>query len=94
MEWLTLTHRLTSRRTVVLQLSEKNWASLYVRSTHAWDRGRILLRLEGMRLVDRPEPIVAAYEKTLLDASWSEPSLLRTRIEPHWIPLQFRIVDV
>ena len=93
MEWLTLTHELTSRRVVVLQLAEKNRASLYVRSTKGENRGKVLLRIEDMRLMNKPSAIVAAYEKTLSEAGHSEAAELRAAIERHWKPIWIQVVD-
>jgi hypothetical protein len=51
--------------------SPVNRASVYVRSLRVRDRGRVLLRLEELRVVNQPRRIVEAYEQTIdqLDAA-------------------------
>lgn len=84
-EWITISCEAASRVAAVLQLWEKNRASLYLRSTKAKDRGKILARIEDMTLIDNGPWIVTAFERTIsiaagytegaeleLDSTWDE----------------------
>lgn len=72
-EWLTLAFECASRISVVLQLSEKNRANIFVRSNRGKDRGKILARIEDMTVIDNGRWIVSALEDTIsLAAQYEE----------------------
>jgi hypothetical protein len=64
-EWFSAVYESASRRTAVLQLTEKNRAHLFIRSTRGKDRGRILFRIEDMILVDNAALLLTAFEQTI-----------------------------
>ena len=64
-EWLTILYRASNSPAIMLQLVEGGKVSLYLRSTGSRDRGKVLLRLEGMRTVINPDVMLSVFEWTL-----------------------------
>jgi hypothetical protein len=58
------------RPSVILEMNAKNRLSLYLRSTWNRQRGKVLVRLDDVRVVDNPVRIVETFEWTL-DAAWN-----------------------
>jgi hypothetical protein len=55
----------SARRILVLQFQPARRASLWVQSSGNRDRGKVLLRIEGMRLAGRPARLVELYQQTV-----------------------------
>lgn len=66
-EWLTITYRSRSVPTLILQLWEGNRASFFVRSNQSKGRGKVLIRLENLVLVDNGPRLVSVFEQTIQD---------------------------
>jgi hypothetical protein len=80
---------------IALELVPRNRAYVYVRSGLKEDRGRTLLRVENLRLIDNPALLVGTFEWTL-EAVWQlgrsgDPALL-CAIEQRWRGISARIV--
>lgn len=63
-------------RRVILQLVGQNKGHLYVRSTRNRERGKVLLRLANLWLIDHPEKIVKAFELTVTEVGVDDTTLL------------------
>lgn len=66
-EWITVSFDPILGPSIVLQLWEANGASLFVRSTNNQNRGKILLRMENLRLIDNAAKLVAVFETTIAE---------------------------
>jgi len=64
-EWMTIVFSAPGSPSVVLQLIEGNRANLYVRSTSNRARAKILIRMEGLMMLDNPVRVVETFEWTL-----------------------------
>ena len=64
-EWLTVVYESPRRLVLVLQLMEGNRAHLFVRSNRARDRGKILVRMEDLYLVDNGTLLTEAVDATI-----------------------------
>jgi hypothetical protein len=68
-----------------------NSANVYVQSLSNRSRNKILVRMEGLRLVRHPRRIVAAFEETASDACHeADGEDLRTAVESRWMGLALR----
>ena len=91
MEWLTLRLQVASRRVVVLQLGERNWSNLYIRSNASADRGKILARLEDMRLLDKGDAIVRSFEATVSAVAGAGADWTAGDIDAIWRPVRLAV---
>jgi hypothetical protein len=85
-EWLTIVFSAPSSPSVILQLTEGNRVNLYVRSTVGRSRGRVLVRVEDLVMINSPTRIVDAFEWTLSAAHELRDAGDETRkmIEARW----------
>lgn len=65
-EWITFTLRSRVAPTLILQLSERNRASVFVRSQRNADRGKVFFRLEDLLLMDDGPRLVSVFEESHL----------------------------
>jgi hypothetical protein len=63
-DWLTIKFYSFGGHYLILQFVEDNRLSLFVRSSRRRDRGKILLALEDIILIDNSKLIVEAFEST------------------------------
>lgn len=82
-------------RRITLQVVEGNRGHLFVQSTRAANRGKLLLRIDDMRLLDQPRKIVTAYESTMSEAHHTRTDFEAAcqRITSEWRKLSLELVD-
>ncbi len=91
MEWMTLSLEVPTRRVVVLQLGERNWSNVYIRSNASADRGKILARLEDLRLLDTGDAIVHSFEATVSAVSPTGANWTAEDIDAIWQPVTLTV---
>lgn len=91
-EWFTAVWWFASYPTVKLQLVEGGEIGLWLISRRAKDRGRVILRLEGMRALPNDEAIVAAFECIISD-SRGEDSERMEDIKRSWSEVTISALD-
>ena len=64
-EWVRFIHRGASRPFLVVEFLEGGTANIYVRSPSKPNKGKVLFRLEGLRLWENAKAILDAFEATL-----------------------------
>ena len=64
-EWLSAHYSCFSLPCVIAQFVEGNRMSLFIRSNTRRNRGKILLAMENVFVVDNPELLVEAFEWTI-----------------------------
>src|SRR5688572_27098063 len=64
-EWLTIIFSAFNNPVLILELTEGRWISFYVRSNKNADRGKVLLRIEDLRVVNNAALIVSTFEWTI-----------------------------
>ena len=90
--WLEVVLVTTSRFSVCIVLKEQNRANLFIRSARAANRGRVLLRVEDLRVSSNGAAIVAAFEETVaLAHDLDSAPDAAARIEALWNSMHFRI---
>lgn len=72
-----------SRRSLILEVSTENRGAVYVRSTAGRDRGKVLFRREGVRLVGNAHAIVDAFEASIL-AVCTQPDVFEESLDKSW----------
>jgi hypothetical protein len=98
-DWEELTIAYESYRGLVLiaQFLDGNRANLYLRSNRRQDRGKVLFRAEGMRLVNNGPGIIAAFEqstgatRTLRDLDAIDE--MRENVDKLWSRLNMSVVS-
>jgi hypothetical protein len=96
-EWLTLVYSSFNHPSLILELTEGNKANFYIRSNQPKSRGKVLLRLEDLRLVDNPSRLVEIFEWTIsgsrrLEDDTGSCTAVRDSILQRWLRLSVRIV--
>ena len=92
-EWLSLWMMGHGRHpTLALHFWDGNLARLFIRSAGSADRGKVLLRIDDMVLVDDAPAIVAAFEHTRLLAHFFHEDGKPDEIRETWLGLT-RAVD-
>ena len=92
-EWLTINYWTASHPSLILQLSEGGWTDFFARSQRGADRGKVLIRIEGLRIVSNAALIVSTFEWTMSKArneNQDDLSLWK-EIEEKWRKLSIRI---
>jgi hypothetical protein len=72
-EWLSLTVHAFVGNYCIVQFVEDNRVSIYIRSSKRRDRGKILLAMEDIKLIDNAPAIVDAVEATITHSKWHRP---------------------
>jgi hypothetical protein len=80
---------------LIVEALERNRLNLYLRRTWSARRGKMLLRIEDLRVVDNPRRIVEAFEWTLAATYRSDPldgfdETVVPEIEERWRLLALR----
>lgn len=68
-----LVHTASGAPVVVLALASGRRANVYLRSSHPAHRGKVLVQVEGLRIVDNVKRLLAAFEWTIAAARRLEP---------------------
>ena len=92
-EWLTINYWISSHPSLILRLSEGGGIDFFARSQRGADRGKVLIRIEGLRIVSNAALIVSTFEWTMSKArneSQADLSLWK-EIEENWRKLSIRI---
>jgi hypothetical protein len=89
-EWLRLMFRRASGPHVVVELMSDHVAQVYVRSARKADRGKVLFRLEEIRLPANAERIVEAAIATFQAADYSYAN--HDQLREYWISISCRVV--
>lgn len=81
-EWLRIVFRRASGPFVIVELLENRRGNVYGRSNRKPDRGKVLLRLEQVALLNKPQEVVDVAVRTCTDAAYSAES--SERVLEHW----------
>jgi hypothetical protein len=96
-EWLSVYFAPLVGNYAIFQFSEDNRVSIYIRKSGRRLRGKVLLAIEDIRLVDNPKAIVGAMETTItqswrLDTASEEENAVET-IRRAWADASLRIAE-
>jgi hypothetical protein len=92
-EWLTVIYWSFNQPSLNLQLSEGGWINFSVRSQRNANRGKVLIRLEDLRIVSNAALIVSTFEWTISKTYYDDQVDLSgwKEIEERWRKLSIRI---
>ena len=68
LEWIEIRYSSFNRPVLILQIDEEHRVCFYLRSNEAHNRGKVLFRLEDVRLVDNPSVVVECFEATIAES--------------------------
>jgi hypothetical protein len=94
-EWLTVNITPVVGHYTVFQFTEDNLGSLYVRSKSRADRGKILLQIKNINLIDNAAGIVEAIETTVNNSralKTQQRSEANQEIRAAWSNVEMRVV--
>ena len=92
-EWLTINYWTSNYPSLILQLIEGGWINFFARSQRGADRGKVLIRMEDLRIVNNAALIISTFEWTISKTyNENQDDLgLWKEIEEHWRELSLRI---
>ena len=92
-EWLTINYWASNYPSLILQLIEGGRVNFFARSQRGADRGKVLIRIEDLRIVNNAALIISTFEWTITktyNENQADLSLWK-EIEEHWRKLSLRI---
>jgi hypothetical protein len=96
-EWFTVYFTPVVGHYLIFQFAEDNWVCIYIRSRHQRNRGKILLEIEDIKIIDNASQIVEAIERTVsLSHNMMKPENLSEAammIRAAWARLEVRVFD-
>lgn len=93
-ERLTISFLSFNDPTLILELAQGGWMSFFVRSNKRADRGKVLVRIEDLRVVHNAALIVSTFEWTISHSRIDDNDDLSLwqEIEERWKKLSMKIV--
>lgn len=92
-EWLTINYWTSNYPSLILELNEGGRINFFARSQRGADRGKVLIRIEDLRVVSNASLIVSTFEWTISETKYENQYDLNLwkEIEEHWRKLSIRI---
>jgi hypothetical protein len=92
-EWLTINYWASNHPSLILQFIEGGWINFFARSQRGADRGKVLIRIEDLRIVNNAALIISTFEWTISKTynECQDDLSLWKEIEEHWRKLSLRI---
>jgi len=85
LEWIEIRYSSFNDPALILQTDEEHRMCFYLRSNDARDRGKVLFRLEEVRLVDNPSRVVETFENVGLQSHFfGDDDEAESRIRAEW----------
>jgi hypothetical protein len=96
-EWATLVYSSFNHPSLILELTEGHRGNFYIRSNQPKSRGKVLFRLEDLRLLDTPSRLVETFEWTIsrsrrIEEDAESAPIVLDSILQRWKSLAVRIV--
>lgn len=93
-EWLTVYFKAVVGHYLIFQFVEDNRVSVFVRSRARSNRGKLLLEIRDIKLVDNAQKIVGAVEATVVHSNelgWDDQPTGRELILAAWSQVEARV---
>jgi len=94
-EWITISYMSGINPIIILQFWEHNRANIYIRSNRRGDRGKLLICMKDLLIVDNAKLLVSIFEKTIanIHGTSSQDKDVFLKVEEDWRLLAINTVD-
>ena len=92
-EWIEIRYSSFNDPVLILQIDDEHRMCFYLRSNETRNRGKVLFRLEDVRLVDNPSLVVETFENVRLQSHFFGDDDAESRIRAEWDKVTLQVHD-